>query len=64
MLFYIKTYTTTPCEQLGTDTATLMPCSELCSFNIAILRCISGSDLGAFIVAAPRYVTPLNFVHS
>jgi hypothetical protein len=58
------TYTTKPCDEHGTETDTLMPCSELCSFNMAMLRWISASDLGAFIAAAPKYVTPANIVQS
>lgn len=59
-----NTYTTNPCDEHGTETETLIPCSELCSFNMAIFRWISASDLGAFMAAAPRYVTPANIVQS
>lgn len=58
------THTTNPCEEEGTETETLIPWSVLCSFKITILRCISASDFGAFIAAAPRYVTPEKIVHS
>lgn len=61
---FMYTHTTKPWEDDGTDTATLIPWSVLCSLRMAILRCISASDFGAFIVAAPRYVTPEKIVHS
>lgn len=59
-----NTYTTKPWEDDGTDTDILIPWSILCSLRMAMFRCISASDFGAFIVAAPRYVTPEKIVHS
>lgn len=59
-----KTYTTNPWEEDGTETATFIPFPAVCSLNMTIFRWISVSDFGAFIVAAPKYVTPLNIVQS
>lgn len=60
----VDTYTTRPCEDEGTEMETLIPWSVLCSLSMVILRCISTSDLGAFIAAAPKYVTPEKIVQS
>lgn len=51
---FIYTYTTKPCDDNGTEIETLIPWAVDCPFNIAILRCISVSDFGAFIAAAPK----------
>lgn len=59
-----STYTTYPSEHDGMLTDTFMPFDCECEFISLIFRSISFSDLGALILAEPRYVTPANSVQS